>query len=284
MQGDGMKVIGIGDNVVDNYLHLRTLFPGGNALNFSVYTSMLGCDAAYLGVFGTDEAARHVRKTLQTFGIDTSRCRTVDGPNGQALLKIEDGERIFISSNEGGVSRSVPMEFIFEDPEYLQSFSIVHTSAYSYMDDYLPKLKKLDSILSYDFSDDFDREHALSLCQHIDVGFFSCSGWSDEATMELLEEAVNKGCPMAVATRGSREVILFNGQAWFKQAPVAVTPTDTLGAGDAFISSFLISCFGDPANKPTRQALLIESALRKATAFAAEICQLQGSFGHGLQY
>ena len=36
-----MKVIGIGDNVVDNYMHIRTLFPGGNALNFSVYASML---------------------------------------------------------------------------------------------------------------------------------------------------------------------------------------------------------------------------------------------------
>lgn len=32
-----MKVLGIGDNVVDKYVHLRMMYPGGNALNFSVF-------------------------------------------------------------------------------------------------------------------------------------------------------------------------------------------------------------------------------------------------------
>ena len=37
-----MKVIGVGDNVVDQYAHIRTMYPGGNALNFAAYASMLG--------------------------------------------------------------------------------------------------------------------------------------------------------------------------------------------------------------------------------------------------
>ena len=81
-----MKVIGIGDNVVDDYTDTRTLFPGGNALNFAVYASRLGCESAYLGVFGSDDAAQHVQRTLTELGIDTSRCRTADGPNGRARL------------------------------------------------------------------------------------------------------------------------------------------------------------------------------------------------------
>ena len=40
-----MKVIGIGDNVVEDYTNIRTMFPGGNALNFAVYASMLGCES-----------------------------------------------------------------------------------------------------------------------------------------------------------------------------------------------------------------------------------------------
>lgn len=48
-----MKVIGIGDNVVDKYEHRRVRYPGGNALNFSVYAAMLDASAAYLGIFGT---------------------------------------------------------------------------------------------------------------------------------------------------------------------------------------------------------------------------------------
>ena len=42
-----MNIIGIGDNVVDDYVDLRTMFPGGNALNVAVYASMLGCDVTW---------------------------------------------------------------------------------------------------------------------------------------------------------------------------------------------------------------------------------------------
>ncbi|WP_299159186.1 fructoselysine 6-kinase [uncultured Eudoraea sp.] len=285
MMGDSaMKVIGIGDNVVDDYSHIRTMFPGGNALNFSVYASMLGCDSAYLGIFGSDESAKHVQRTLARIGVDTSHCRCVEGPNGHAILTIEDGERVFISSNKGGISKSVPMEFIFDDLDYLQTFSIVHTSAYSYMDRYLSQLQQLNPLISYDFSDDFDSEYALSLCQYIDFGFFSCAEWTEEAAKELLEKAVNKGCTLAVATRGPREVILFDGRSWFRQAPRVVIPKDTLGAGDAFISGFLISYVGGKANTGVQPALLIENSLEKAASFAAEICRVQGAFGHGLRY
>ncbi len=279
-----MKVIGIGDNVVDDYVHNRTMFPGGNALNFSVYASMLGCDAAYLGIFGSDDSAKHVRRTLAEIGIDSSHCRSVDGPNGHAILTIEDGERVFISSNEGGVSKSVPMVFILDDLDYLQSFSIAHTSAYSYMDSYLPQLQQLNPLVSYDFSDDFNSDHALSLCQYIDIVFFSCAEWTEESAMVLLEKAVNSGCTIAVATRGPHEVILFDGRSWFRQAPQAVIPSDTLGAGDAFISGFLISYVGGKANTGVQPASLIENSLEKATSFAAEICQVPGAFGHGLRY
>ena len=279
-----MKVIGIGDNVVDDYAHIKTLFPGGNALNFSVFATMMGCDAAYLGVFGSDNNAKHVQRTLSEKGVDTSRCRCAEGANGRATLTIEDGERVFISSNEGGVSKSVPMEFILEDIDYLQSFSIVHTSAYSYMDPYLSQIQQLNPLVSYDFSDDFDSEHALSLCQYIDVGFFSCASWTEEAAMKLLEKAVNSGCTMAVATRGPREIILFDGRSWFKQAPKKVLPTDTLGAGDAFITGFLISYVKGKANTGIQPTSLIEDSLEKAASFAAEICQIQGAFGQGLRY
>jgi fructoselysine 6-kinase len=279
-----LKVIGIGDNVVDDYIHIRTMFPGGNALNFSVYASMLGCESAYLGVFGSDTAAEHVQKALAETGVDTSHCRREDGPNGRAILTIEDGERVFISSNEGGISKSIPMQFIFDDLDYLKTFSIMHTSAYSYLDEHLARLQSLDLLISYDFSDDFDASQALPLCRFVDIGFFSCADWTEESTMDLLEKAVSGGCSLAVATRGPHEAILFDGQSWFRQAPHTVTPTDTLGAGDAFISGFLVSYVGGKADSGLRRDALIESSLERAAAFAAEICQLQGAFGHELSY
>ena len=279
-----MKIIGIGDNVVDDYAHIRTMFPGGNALNVSVYASKLGCESAYLGVYGTDAAAELVQQTLAETGVDSSHCRSADGANGRAILTIEDGERVFVGSNEGGVSKTVSMEFIFDDIDYLRSFSVAHTSAYSYVDDQLARLQPLIPVVSYDFSDDFDVEHALSLCQYVDIAFFSCAEWSEDRTTDLLEKAVSLGCTLSVATRGPHEAILFDGQSWFRQAPYSVTPTDTLGAGDAFICGFLVSYVSDKAESGVGPASLIEDSLAKAASFAAEICQVQGAFGHGLRY
>ena len=152
------------------------------------------------------------------------------------------------------------------------------------MDPYLSQIQQLNPLISYDFSDDFDSEHALSLCQYIDIGFFSCAEWTEEAAMELLEKAVNIGCTIAVATRGPHEIILFDGRSWFRQAPKTVIPTDTLGAGDAFISGFLISYVKGKANTSVQPTSLIEDSLEKAASFAAEICQVRGAFGHGLRY
>ena len=36
-----VKVLGLGDNVCDVYLHTGTMYPGGQAVNFAVYARML---------------------------------------------------------------------------------------------------------------------------------------------------------------------------------------------------------------------------------------------------
>ena len=273
-----MRVIGIGDNVVDDYTTRRTLYPGGNALNFAVYASMLGCDAAYLGVFGNDRAAGHVRKTTDELSIDTSHCITADGPNGRAELKLEAGERIFLGSNEGGIAKTVPMDFVFDDPDYLNSFALIHTSAYSYLDAHLERFAAIDGPLSYDFSDDFDSEAALALCPHVDFGFFSCGDLAEDEVTALLEAASARGAGLVAATRGANDAIVYDGARWFRQPPVVSQPVDTLGAGDAFITAFLVNYVCDDDEPP------VEAALEQGAAFAARICRLDGAFGHGLAY
>ena len=54
------KLLGFGDNVVDIYDHLKTMYPGGNCVNVSVYGKMAGCEkTAYMGYFGDDDRADH---------------------------------------------------------------------------------------------------------------------------------------------------------------------------------------------------------------------------------
>ena len=70
-----VKVLGLGDNVCDVYLHTGMMYPGGQALNFAVYAALLGARADFMGVFGRDEVARHVQRTLDKKGVGRSRCR-----------------------------------------------------------------------------------------------------------------------------------------------------------------------------------------------------------------
>ncbi|MFC3395382.1 PfkB family carbohydrate kinase [Brenneria rubrifaciens] len=270
-----MKVIGIGDNVVDQYSHQGVRYPGGNALNFSVYAGLLHAQAAYLGVFGDDDAGRHVQRSLAAHHIDVSRCRQVQGENGYARLTVVDGERIFIGSNQGGVRKNTPMDFILDDIDYLKTFSLLHTSRYSYLDHLLPALHRLPGRISYDFSDDFDNAAALSLCKWLDFGFFSCSAMPMDACRQLLSAAVGAGCRYAVATRGAEGALLHDGENWFFQTSRPITPLDTLGAGDAFITAFLLAFIREQP---------LAASLSAAADFAAEICLKAGAFGCGETY
>lgn len=47
-----VSALGFGDNVVDRYEHIRTMYPGGNAVNFAVYAKKCGAArSAYYGHF-----------------------------------------------------------------------------------------------------------------------------------------------------------------------------------------------------------------------------------------
>ena len=55
-----IKVLGYGDNVFDDYFQQKVMYPGGNALNFSVYTHELGANSAYLGNIAYDELGAYI--------------------------------------------------------------------------------------------------------------------------------------------------------------------------------------------------------------------------------
>lgn len=167
------------------------------------------------------------------------------------------------------------MDFILQQMDWLNDFSLIHTSSYSYIDAQLPALATLSGWLSYDFSDDFVIAQALPLCRWLDAAFFSCAGWSLVETRELLVQAVQAGSGLAVATRGEQGALLFDGKDWYQQEPETVTPVDTLGAGDAFITAFLLHL---------RQHGNITAALQAAAHFAARICLVDGAFGEGEAY
>lgn len=285
-----VKVLGLGDNVCDVYLHTGMMYPGGQAVNFAVFSRKLGAEADFMGVFGCDAVADHVKASLEKHGVGYSHSRSYEGENGFARVTLVDGDRVFKGSNRGGVLQEHPIYLDEADLEYVGRFDLVHTTNNGFIDGLLPALHKLSTLVSYDFSYRWNEEERVErVCPYVDFAFLSCSDLDDGEVQELCQKLYKKGCGIVVATRGSKGATVYDGNRFYRQMPDYVTPVDTMGAGDSFATAMLITLLGkmeemgqaDFADPKLREAVLPE-ALKAAAAFSAKTCLINGAFGDGI--
>lgn len=262
-----MHITGIGDNVVDRYLTLGQMFPGGNALNVAVLARRAGIQTAYIGAVGDDAAGALVRRALRDERVDISRLRVVPGLNAYADVVLDRGNRQFVGS-AAGVSMFDPDE---ADLDFLSRSDIVHSSIYSGLNAWIQRTRG-DLPFSFDFSDRSDTETVSSLAPGLVLATFSGSHFPAPAVEDLLRWTVGLGARYALATRGAEGAMLWaNGRCWTCSAqPTAVL--DTLGAGDAFIAGFLVA---------TLRGAAPSEALVSGAAGAATACTHYGAFGRG---
>ena len=89
-----MKLIALGDNVIDYYHNTKECFPGGNAVNVAVHAARLGAQAEYLGSLGDDKMAHIVEKALRENGVDISHCPVLPGRTTKVCsYDVVNGER-----------------------------------------------------------------------------------------------------------------------------------------------------------------------------------------------
>ncbi|GAA2375131.1 hypothetical protein GCM10010404_33410 [Nonomuraea africana] len=242
-----MRVLGFGDNIVDRFVDRGIDYPGGNSVNVAVYARRLGLDAAYLGVFGDDDLGSFLRESIAAQGVAVDRCAVKEGESGVSTLRVDDGDRIFLGWNGGGVTVSEPLVLDDDLLDYVSSFDLVHSSVYSRSESELPKLAGLGPLVSFDLSSEEEFRTPAYLdrvCPHADLLLLSCSHLDEAATRALLANAVRRGAGMALATRGVEGAIAHDGRV---TVAVAARPVgeeevvDTMGCGDAFLAGFAVS-------------------------------------------
>lgn len=280
-----LKVIGVGDNVVDKYVNEGIMFPGGQAMNFAVYTKMLGADSAYLGVFGSDRAANIVREAAEAKGVRLNRCIERDGENGYACVEIKGGDRIFLYSNKGGVAAAEPMVLNDEDIAYIKTHDLIYTDDNSRMLSELPKLSAAGIPVVFDFSVRWQTEQIKLFAPFVNIAVLSCADFSYEDMYKAIREVHAKGCQFVMATRAAEGSWFSSGNRGLMvhQEAHMVKAKDSLGAGDSFISAFLLAFIGeklhtDASGNDTWKEK-VGLAMKKGAMFAAEICMVEGAFG-----
>lgn len=270
------SLVGIGDNVLDCYLHEDLAYPGGNALNVAVYSRLFfGGAAGFVGIMGDDRFAAHLREVLATIDVDASHVRIAHGANGMAFVALDDdGDRRFVGSNRGGVQHELRLRITEPDHDYVAGFARMHTSVYSSIDSELPSIADRGTRISYDYSDDAHRETIERSAPHVEIGFFSGSALTEPEQDDLAAFALAQGADVAVITLGSRGSLAYERGSRSAAGVKDVVAVDALGAGDAFITGFLASraAGGD-----------IEECLEIASATGALACTLRGAFGYPVQ-
>nr|WP_263324441.1 PfkB family carbohydrate kinase [Neobacillus sp. Marseille-Q6967] len=279
-----MKVIGLGDNVVDKYEHIQTMYPGGNALNFAVYAKRMGVDAAFLGAFGTDAEAAHVQESIEQIGLDTSHCKIYEGENGCARVTLQDGDRVFLGSNRCGVLRTHGLNLTADDLSYIQEFDLLHTGLYGFTEGELAKIKELGVPIGFDFSSDFTEEKVNEIVPLIDYAYFSCSHLKTEEMLNLMVKVTSMGCKLVLCTMGDKGALLFDGLTFYSQEPKLVKPVDTMGAGDSFITCFMVNYMNGKKEGKLDLEQIIKKSLIEAADFSSKQCLVDGSFGFGKVY
>jgi fructoselysine 6-kinase len=266
-----VRILGIGDNVVDQYLDLGLLFPGGNALNVPVLARRYGAAAAYIGVLGNDRAGQHILASLRAEDVDVSRVQFVARPNRYARVTLVEGDRVFLPGGNRDVTGLLTLSAT--DYHFMRNFDVVHSSVHSLIEDDLPTIRQHSRRVSFDFSRVFDRPILDRILPHVDFAFFSGAGMRLAEIREAQREIAQRGPRLVLVTRGSEGTVLYLDGAYFEQPPVPVTIVDTLGAGDAFIARFLVGFL---------EGEEVSVAMQRAAEAAAVTCGTYGAFGYGI--
>ena len=237
-----MKLLGLGDSVMDAYLFQGLWYPGGNAVNTAVLARRAGAQqTGYLGLLADDAPGLHFQKALAAEGVDLSRTRIGHGKTSCNYITLTpDGDRQFTGNNGcDTVQNAFQLQLNLHDRAYIAGFDVTHTSIHSLLDDALPALAA-HTALSMDFSSDgFTHVNVARLAPLLRFAFFSAGGRTPEEVRSFAAYAAAQGVPTVVFTCGGKGAyILDHGTAYEQPAAPAPDLIDTLGAGDAFIAAF----------------------------------------------
>lgn len=283
-----LRVLGVGDNVTDHYLDRGTIHPGGCAYNFAVFAAMRGAGSGYLGILGDDYPAQVLIDTAAQQGIDLSRCRVYHGETARPQVRVTDGLQEFVGGNAGGVWER-PLLLNLRDLDYVKGFDLVHSSIFSQIEPNLEALADTGVPLSFDFHDEISEVFLTAHAPKFTFAVLSCRNLTETETVARIEHVHAAGTPHVIATRGEHGAYFSDGDERYFRLAEPAKARDTMGAGDSFLTAFLLSYLAagvvaDPAAPRSARRAAAETALAEASRFAARIVTLDGSSGHAAPY
>lgn len=237
MPDSGETVFGTG---VENHA-------GGKGLNQAVAAARLGASVTMIGAVGQDAGAGFLRQVVAEESIDDRFIDTAAGPSGTALIEVDDSgaNRIVVVP---GANASVTAAAVSDAITRVGDAAVVLVQGEVPVPAIEAALRSgraigARTILNPAPVFDLDRsmlslvdvlipnEHEAALLTGLPVD-------STVDATEAAEALVSSGVGCAVITRGSRGSVWATAQGSGSFGVFAVTPIDTVAAGDAFCGGY----------------------------------------------
>ena len=282
-------VVGVGANSVD-YVHLLPGYPqpfgsfakmkierqeilcGGQMATAMCACARLGLRAKYVGVTGTDENGRRVRKELQRRGIDLTDVIIRDAQNQFAVILVDEtnGDRIVLWDRDDQLTmreRDLPADAI-ANARVLHVDDVDQAAAIR-----AAQIARAHQVPS---TSDIDRltERTGELIDAVSIPIFAehvptrVTNINDqEEALRALQQPHHR---MLCVTLGEQGAMALDANGVHYAPAFAVEAVDTTGAGDVFRAGFIYALL---RGWPT------DEILRFANAAAAVSCTRLGALG-----
>lgn len=215
---------------------------GGKGLNQAVAARRMGASVAMVARVGADDFGRRVTQALHDEGIDAAQVQIDEQPTGTAMILVEErGENniVVVPGANGALTTAdidraaeqirsagvlllqleVPLETTLHAAQLARAAgtTVILTPA---------PAQRLPSAL-------FAATDVL-VPNEVEVAqVLGTQAQPSDAAQALLAQ----GCGAVVVTLGAQGALLVTSQGEQAIAPFAVTPVDTVGAGDAFVGA-----------------------------------------------
>jgi ribokinase len=220
---------------------------GGKGANQAVAAKMAGGEVAFLACTGKDSDGEAYRQHLAAHGIDAASLVTDPGvPTGTAFLGVEDSGENAIVINPGA-NHALRPEHLDQHRDLFRQASHVllqleipfETLRHACR---LARQHDVTIVINPSpWSDDFDTTDIpcdiLVVNEHEAASFLGHQHF--KPSPELLKD-LHLQTLVITHGAGATLVVSQNGEA-FESLPPAVTPVDTVGAGDAFTGAFAVA-------------------------------------------
>lgn len=280
-------VLGVGANSVD-FVNLLPGYPrqhgtlakmrirrqettcGGQMVTALATCASFGLRAKYIGVSGTDENGKRVRRALAERDIDTTDAVIRDASNQFAVILVDEntGERIVLWDRDERLMlrpRELPLELV-------ASTRLVHVDDVD--QDAAIRLATAAREAGVPVTSDLDRltERTEELFTAVSIPILAehvppaLTGHDDQETALRALRARHDG--LLIVTLGPGGVMALDGDRFVHVPAFSVAVADTTGAGDVFRGGFIYGLLHDWP---------LERTLRFANAAAAVSCTRLGA-------